>query len=133
MKRFDCRKAASLLLLPLFLLHVLPKASAAGDRHVVPLGELRQELRAASESRAANLESVERILALPEAREALASAGVNADRAIAAVATLGDEELQRLADRARTAEHDVEGGLIIGVLALIGLIVVIVFIVSVVN
>lgn len=133
MKRFDLRQAATLLLLPFFLLHILPKAAAAEDRHLIPREELRQELRAASDARTANLESVERVLALPEAREALATAGVDADRAAAAIATLDDDELRRLADRARTAEQDVEGGLIVGVLALIGLIVVIVFIVSITD
>ena len=49
-----------------------------------------------------------------------------------AVATLNDEELARLADRARASEKDVEAGIIVGILALIGLIVVIIIVVSVV-
>jgi hypothetical protein len=43
-----------------------------------------------------------------------------------AVATLNDSELARLSDRARASEKDVQGGLIVGILALIGLIVVII-------
>jgi hypothetical protein len=50
----------------------------------------------------------------------------------AAVATLSDAELARLSDRARSSEKDVEGGLIVGILALIGLIVVIIIVVSLV-
>jgi len=46
---------------------------------------------------------------------------------------LNDEELSRLADRARAVEQDVQGGLIVGLLALIGLIVVILVVVIVVT
>ena len=49
-----------------------------------------------------------------------------------AVATLSDDELARLSDRTRASEKDVEGGLIVGILALIGLIVVIIVVVSIV-
>ena len=38
----------------------------------------------------------------------------------------------RLADRARASEKDVEGGLIVGILALIGLVVVIIIVASLV-
>jgi hypothetical protein len=45
---------------------------------------------------------------------------------------LSDDELARLADRARASEKDVQGGLIVGILALIGLIVVIIIVVAIV-
>ena len=50
-----------------------------------------------------------------------------------AIAQLSDDELARLATKARSAEQDVQGGLIVGLLALIGLIVVIIIVVSLVS
>lgn len=50
-----------------------------------------------------------------------------------AVSHLDDAELAKLAKQARSAEDDLAGGLIVGLLALIGLIVVILVVVSLVN
>jgi len=47
-----------------------------------------------------------------------------------AISQLSDQELARLADQARASEKDVQGGLIVGLLALIGLIVVIIIVVA---
>src|SRR5712691_9702491 len=76
---------------------------------------------------------LERVLSLPAAQDALKKASLNQDQIRKAVSTLNDEELSRLADRARAVEQDVQGGLIVGLLALIGLIVVILVVVIVVT
>ncbi len=72
------------------------------------------------------------MLAYPAAAQALEKSNVNQDQMRRAVATLSDDELARLADRARASEKDVQGGLIVGILALIGLIVVIIIVVALV-
>jgi hypothetical protein len=102
------------------------------DDHVLPLTELRDQARSASEDRAKNIEDIERILSYPAAAQALEKSNVNGEQMRRAVATLSDEELARLANKARTSEKDVQGGLIVGILALIGLIVVIIIVVSLV-
>jgi hypothetical protein len=102
------------------------------DDHVLPLTELRDQARSASEDRATNIEDIERVLSYPAAAQALGKSNVNGEQMRRAVATLSDEELARLANKARTSEKDVQGGLIVGILALIGLIVVIIIVVSLV-
>jgi hypothetical protein len=106
---------------------------AAPDNHVVPLRELERKLRSSAEQRAANMADIERVLSYPAAAKELAKYNVAPDQVHQAVATLNDTELARLADRARASEKDVEGGLIVGILALIGLIVVILIVVAIVS
>jgi hypothetical protein len=119
--------------LPVLLSAVaLTPSPAWADEHVVPLTELRDQARSASEDRAKNIADVERILSYPAAAQALQKSNVNQEQMRRAVATLSDDELARLADRARASEKDVQGGLIVGILALIGLIVVIIVVVTVV-
>ncbi len=105
---------------------------AWADDHVVPLTELHDKARSASEDRAKNIADIERILSYSAAAQALQKSNVNQEQMRRAVATLSDDELARLADRARASEKDVQGGLIVGILALIGLIVVIIVVVTVV-
>ncbi len=102
------------------------------DDHVLPLTELHDKARAASEDRANNIKDIERVLSYPAAAQALEKSNVNGDQMRRAVATLSDDELARLADRARASEKDVQGGLIVGILALIGLVVVIIIVVALV-
>ncbi len=122
------------LLLPLLVgLAVAAPRLVNADDHVMPLSELHREARAASQERAKNVADIERVLSYPAASEALQKAEVNPGQMRKAVATLDDTELSRLADRARASEKDVQGGLIVGILALIGLIVVIIIVVSLVG
>jgi hypothetical protein len=104
-------------------------ASAMGSEHLVPLRELHNRLQSAAEARGRNIADIERVLSYPAAAEALKKSNVSADQVRTAVATLSDAELARFADRARASEKDVQGGLIVGILALIGLIVVIIIVV----
>lgn len=105
---------------------------ACAQEHVVPLNELQNKAAESGEARSRNMQDIERILAYPAAADALAKANVKPDQVHKAVATLDNAELARLADRARASEKDVQGGLIVGILALIGLIVVIIVVVTVV-
>ena len=113
-----------------FTVNSLPQAYA--QEHIVPLKELQKRMQSDAASRARNAADIERVLSYPAAAAALKRSNVNQNQMRTAVATLNDEELARLADRARASEKDVEAGIIVGILALIGLIVVIIIVVSVV-
>ena len=105
---------------------------AVADDHVVPIRELQQQLQKTAEQRVKNAADIERVLSYPAAKAELAKYNIATSQVRQAVATLSDAELARLADRARESEKDIQGGLIVGLLALIGLIVVIIIVVSIV-
>jgi hypothetical protein len=103
----------------------------SGD-HVVPLTELHQQAAAAASQRAKNLADINRVLSLPEAQQEIARTNLKADQVTTAISQLNDEELARLANRARSAEADVRGGFgIFSIFTLIGIIVVVVVLVAV--
>jgi CHASE3 domain sensor protein len=114
-----------------FLMLTAPPPVLA-EGHVVPLAELQGKLNSQTQTRSQNITDIGRVLSLPAAQEAMQKAKINVEQARNAIAQLNDAELSRLADRARAAEADVQGGLIVGLLALIGLIVVIIIVVSIV-
>lgn len=112
--------------------YAMPQPAAA-QSHVVDLSELHQQLNQSHQARANDIADIEQVLSLPAAREALAKTRINMDQVRVAIAELNDAELSRLADRARAIEKDVEGGIIVGLLALIGLVVVILVVLAVVR
>ena len=115
----------------MLILHMSVRPAIA-DEHIVPLTELQQQLRSAAEERARDAADIERVLSYPAAVKEFARYNVSPNQVREAVATLSESELARLSDRARAAEADVEGGVVIGILALIGLIVVIIIVVAIV-
>ena len=127
------QQLAAITALTLFSYVAAPQPLRAGETHVVNLSELQQDLRSSQETRVNNLADIERVLSLPEAQDALSKAHLTTERITTAIAELNDAELAQLADRAREAEQDVEGGFIVGLLALIGLVVVVLIVLSVVN
>lgn len=131
MKRLLRRTAA---ILTAFVMSILSIPGAAqANAHVVSPSELHHELQEKAGQRQANLDGINRLLSAEATQKALAKVGLEASQVESAVAQLNDEELSRLAERARAAEEDLEGGIIITLLALIGLIVVIVFVVRAVS
>lgn len=132
--KLSLQKSGAVLLsaISVWCMLLSPRSVVAQD-HVVPLSELETNLRSAGEVRAKNIADIERVLSLPAAQKELAKANVNQQQVRKAVSLLNDQELSRLADRARAAEQDVQGGFIVGLLALIGLIVVIIIVVSLVR
>src|SRR5687768_14014544 len=88
---------------------LLPATLLAED-HVAPLSELRKSVVKASETRQANVSTVQKFLSSDSVRDALKRAGINSTKVIKAVPALSDDELARLADRARTAQQDVAAG-----------------------
>jgi hypothetical protein len=106
---------------------------AAAEDHIVPLNALHARLQQEAQRRAEDLAAIDKILSLPAAGEALHKAGFDAGQAHVAVSMLDDQELSKLALQARQVDHEVQGGLIVGLLALIGLVVVIIIVVSLVR
>src|SRR5690242_5628616 len=78
---------------------------AAADQHVLPLDELHQQAQSAAEQRARNIADIERVLSYPAAAEALTKSNVSEQQMKRAVATLDDQELARMAERARASEN----------------------------
>lgn len=116
-----------------FVVSVVFSAQAASaHEHVLPLKELQGQLQSVANDRAKNVADIQRVLSYPAAAAALEKSHVSLEQMRAAVATLDDAELARLSDQARANEKDVQGGLIVGLLALIGLIVVIIIVVALV-
>ena len=125
------RMPAVFMALMVLTLSLTPERARAQE-HVVPLTELQQDARTAAEARTKDLADLDRVLSLPAAQDALRKSHLDQQTVRKAVSLLSDEEVARLAATARNVEKDVEGGLIIGLLALIGLIVVIIIVVAVV-
>jgi hypothetical protein len=110
---------------------IAPTVASAQD-HVVPLAEVERAVRSKAETRAQSIADIDRVMSLPVATKELQRVNVSQSQIHAAVSTLSDEELARLAQQARSSEQEVQGGFIVGILALIGLIVVIVIVLAVV-
>src|SRR5439155_26713303 len=91
-------------------LSALPARAADAGGHVVPLSELRRQALGAASERARNVADIGRVLSLPAAQQELANAGLKSEQVTTAISQLNDEELARLADRARGAEADVKAG-----------------------
>jgi hypothetical protein len=127
--RFVARRSCAVVAATTFF---VVSMQASAQQHVVPLAELQSKVQAISKDRAQNIADIERVLSYPAAVQALEKSGVKQEQVRTAVATLSNDELARFAEKARASENDVQGGLLVGVLALIGLIVVILIIIAIV-
>ncbi len=81
------------------LLALFAALPSQAQTHVVTRNEMREQLRAASAERQANLSRIDRALSTDAAAQALAAARVDPAQVRHAVSTLSDEELARLAAR----------------------------------
>ena len=110
---------------------VLP-SSLLAQSHVVSQADIHKELINAKQTRQKNLQKVERLMASDEALKALESARVKPEQVNAAISTLSDVELARLADRADKLDQDFAAGrlsdrdllfVVLGIVALVLIIV----------
>lgn len=85
---------------------------ASAQEHVVSPKELQKDVAAQSRERQENEARLERILAKPEAREAMRTAGVDYKTVQKGVRTLSDAELAQLAARAEKGQSDFAAGMI---------------------
>ena len=115
----------------LVVVFVLP-SSLLAQSHVVSQTDIHKELINATQTRQKNLQKVERLFASDEGLKALESARMKPEQINAAVSTLSDAELARLASRADKLDEDLAAGrlsdrdlifVILGIAALILIIV----------
>ena len=88
------------------------RAQTQAGQHVVTPEELSQQAARPTESRQANEDAIRHLLASDEGQKALKSANVDYKRIDKAIGQLSDEEVGKLAERARQAESDFAAGLI---------------------
>jgi hypothetical protein len=107
-------------------------ATLLAQNHVVSPADLQKEVVQASQARQHNLDTVKQFLSTPTAEKAMKSAQIDPQEVNAAVSTLNDQELARIAARADKAHSDFAAGtlgerdLILIILAIAVLILVIV-------
>jgi hypothetical protein len=104
-----CGRALAILLLPCFAGFPSQAQEQKGE-HVVAVRELNQAAAQVGETRQADEAALRKIFSSDKAQEALRSAGIDYQRVDAAVSQINDEDLSRLAARARTAKLDFAAG-----------------------
>jgi len=130
--RFNLRQSTRLLAQCfLVAVFVLP-SNLLAQSHVVSQTDIHKELINATQTRQKNLQKVERLFASDEAMKALESARMNPKQVNAAISTLSDAELARLAARADKLDQDFAAGrlsdrdllfIVLGIAALVLIIV----------
>ncbi len=128
----DLRRSTRLLIVSfLTTLFALP-LSVLAQTHVVSREDIHKELLNATQARQKNLEKARKLLSSDATRKAMESAQISPSKVNAAVSTLSDEELARLASRADKLEQDFAAGrlsdrdllfIVLGIAALILIIV----------
>jgi hypothetical protein len=98
-----------LLAIGLSALMAFPQGAIAQD-HVVSSSDVKKDLQAASAERKRQLAQVDGFLATSEAKKALAEAHIDYLQVHAAVQSLSDEDLARVAARADQAQKDFAAG-----------------------
>jgi len=128
--RFDLWQSVRLLA-ACFLLTLCAMGILA-QTHVVSQADIHKELVNAAQTRQQNLEKTRHLFSSDETRKALESAQISPEKVDAAISTLSDDELARLASRSDKLDQDFAAGrinnrdlliIILGVAAIILIIV----------
>jgi hypothetical protein len=106
--RFDLWQSVRLLA-ACFLL-TLCATSVLAQTHVVSQADIHKELVNAAQTRQKNLEKTRRLFSSDETRKAMEAAKISPDKVDAAISSLSDEELTRLASRADKLDQDFAAG-----------------------
>ena len=104
-----CGRALALLLLPCFA-GFPAQAQEHQHDHVVTVQQLNRDAASPTETRQADEAVLRQLFSSQQAQGALKSAGVDYNRVDKAVSQLSDEDLSKLAVRARTANADFAAG-----------------------
>src|SRR5262249_11546343 len=97
------------LLAACFLL-TLCATSILAQTHVVSPSDIHKELVNSAQTRQKNLEKTRRLFSSDETRKAMEAAQISPEKVDAAISTLNDEELARLASRADKLDRDFAAG-----------------------
>jgi len=128
--RFDLWQSVRLLAACLLL--TLSATCILAQSHVVSQTDMHKELINAGQTRQQNLQKVKGLFSSNETRKALETARISPEKVDAAVSTLSDDELARLASRADKIDQDFAAGrindrdlliILVGIAALILIIV----------
>jgi len=106
--RFDLRQ--SIRLLAACFLLTLCATGILAQTHVVSQTDIHKELINAAQTRQQNLQKVKSLFSSDKTRKALEAAQINPERVDAAVSTLSEGELARLASRADKLDQDFAAG-----------------------
>ena len=87
-----------------------PARIQAQDNHVVSLDELNRDTAAAAHARQANEAAVRQIFSSEQAQKALKDAHIDYAKVDKAVGQVSDEDLAKLAERARQVQSDFSAG-----------------------
>jgi hypothetical protein len=128
--RFDFWKSVQLLAACLLL--ALCATGILAQKHVVSPSDIHKELVNTAQTRQKNLEKTRRLFSSDETRKAMEAAKISPEKVDAAISTLSDDELARLASRADKLDQDFAAGrlsdrdLLIVILGLAALVLIIV-------
>src|SRR5512139_3672269 len=92
------------------LLLTLCATSILAQTEVVSPSDIHKELVNTAQTRQKNLEKTRRLFSSDETRKAMEAAQISPEKVDAAVSTLSDEELARLASRADMLDQDFAAG-----------------------
>jgi Flp pilus assembly protein TadB len=106
--RFDMWQSIRLLA-ACFLLTICA-TSILAQSHVVSQADIHKELVNAAQTRQQNLEKTRRLFSSDETRKAMEAAKISPEKVDAAISTLSDAELARLASRADKLDQDFAAG-----------------------
>ena len=118
----------------MFIVAVAAPQAIVAQSHVVPLGDIQNDVSNASAARQQNQKQVENFLSSQEAQRAMKSAKIDPQQVTNAVSQLNDAELASLAARSAKAQKDFAAGTIDNhdlLLILVGLAALILIIVAV--
>lgn len=96
----------------LIALLAFPPHNASAQTHVVNPAELQKQVVSSNQARQHNQEQVSQFFSSPLAQKALREAHIDATQVKAAVSTLSDEELAKIAARTEKAQKDFAAGAI---------------------
>jgi len=128
----DLRQSFRLLAQCFLITVIVLPSSLLAQSHVVSQADIHKELINATQTRQKNLQKVERLWTSDAGRKALESAKVSPEKVNAAISTLSDAELARLASRADEIDRDFAAGrlsdrdllfIVLGIVALVLIIV----------
>jgi hypothetical protein len=132
MKVRNAMRVCSMLLAGILVSAGVVPARAQERDHAVSSGQLRKDVQKAVETRQANEAAIREMLTSEKGKEALKAAGVDYQKVDQAISQVNDDELARMAERAREVEKDFAAGafsdrdLIIIMLVVVGIILIIV-------
>src|SRR5262247_4927773 len=106
--RFDLWQ--SIRLLAACFLLTLCATGILAQTHVVSPSDIHKELVNAAQTRQQNLQKVKGLFSSDETRKAMEAAQISPEKVDAAVSTLSDDELTRLASRADKLDQDFAAG-----------------------